>query len=73
MDSFNLAMDKRRAMLQDLRQAYVDLRREIQAEQNRRLEDLQSGQARLTEELRNREQQIRARFNELSRYWDRFM
>ena len=73
MDSFNLAMDKRRAMLQDLRQAYEDLRREIQAEQNRRLEDLQSGQARLTEELRNREQQIRARFNELSRYWDRFM
>jgi len=73
MDGYNRAIERRRALLRELQLNYEEFRDEIRAEQNRRIEEFQTGQARLSEELRAREQQLRGLFNELSRYWDRFM
>ena len=73
MDGYNRAVARRRELLRELQQGYEELRQELRTAQNRRLEELQNGQARLTEEFHAREQLLRARFNELSRYWDRFM
>ena len=73
MDGYNRAVARRRELLRELQQGYEELRQELRTAQNRRLEEFQNGQARLTEEFHAREQLLRARFNELSRYWVRFM
>ncbi len=84
MAGYNRAVEKRRELLRDLQQGYMELKAGIREEQNRRLEEFQNGQARLLEEIqseqnrltaefRAKEQQLRSMFNDLSRYWDRFM
>ena len=46
---------------------------DIFAEGQKRMEDLQDSQNRLSAELEAKQQLLRARLDELARYWDRFM
>ncbi len=84
MDGYNQSRDRQKARMRELTDSYRKLRGDIMAEGQRRLDQMQSApdrlsagweaeQARLTEELRAREQQLRSRFDELARYLDRFM
>ena len=82
MDGYNQSRDRQKARMQELTDSYRKLRDEVMAEGQRRLEQMQlasdrsgreSEQARPTEELRAREQQLRSWFDELTRYLDRFM
>ena len=84
MDGYNRSRDRQKARMRELTDSYRKLRGEIMAEGQRRVEQLQSApdrlsaeweveQARLTEELRVREQLLRGKFDELTRYLDRFM
>ena len=82
MDGYNQSRDRQKARMRELTDSYRKLRDEVMAEGQRRLEQMQlasdrsdreSGQARPTEELRAREQQLRSWFDELTRYLDRFM
>ncbi len=82
MDGYNQSRDRQKARMRELTDSYRKLRDEVTAEGQRRLEQMQlasdrsgreSGQARPTEELRAREQQLRSWFDELTRYLDRFM
>jgi len=73
MEAFNNAADRRRAMIRDLQQSYLDVMEDLKNEQTRRLEELQQGQARIAGEIHSREQQLRGKLDELSKIWDRFM
>ncbi len=84
MDGYNQSRERQKARMRELTDSYRKLRGEIVSESQRRLEQMQSApdrlsagweaeQARLTEELRAREQLLRSKFDELTRFLDRFM
>ena len=84
MDDYSRSRARQKARVRELTDSYRKLRDEIKIEGQRRIEQLQNApdrlsaeweaeQARFTEEFRAREQQLRAKFDELSHYWDRFM
>ena len=73
MEDYNRSRDMQKAAMRELTESYRHLRDELMAEGQRRMDDLQEGQNRLSAELEARQQQLRAKVDELARYIDRFM
>jgi uncharacterized coiled-coil DUF342 family protein len=73
MESYNRMRDAQRARVRELTASYQKLRGELLEEGQRRVEELQDGQNRLSAEIEARQQQLRGKLDELARYWDRFM
>ena len=73
MDDYNRSRDFQKARMRELTDSYRKLRDDIFAEGQKRMEDLQDSQNRLSAELEAKQQLLRARLDELARYWDRFM
>ena len=73
MEGYNRSRDMQKAAMRELTESYRHLRDELLAEGQRRMDDLQEGQSRLSAELEARQQQLRAKLDELARYIDRFM
>ena len=57
----------------ELTDSYRKLRDDLIAEGQRRIEDFQDGQNRLNAEIEAKQQLLRSKFDELTRYLDRFM
>ena len=73
MDAYNRTMDRRRARVRELTESYRRLRAELQEERERRLDQIQAVPLKLAQEWQEKERQMRARLEELSHSWDRFM
>ena len=74
MDGYNRSRDFQKARMRELTDSYRKLRDDLLAEGQQRLTDFQDGQNRLKRRI-EAEQQLTAelRFDELTRYLDRFM
>ena len=59
--------------MRELTDSYRRLRDDLIAEGQKRIEDFQDGQNRLNAEIEAKQQLLRAKFDELTRYLDRFM
>ena len=73
MDSYNRSLDFQKARMRELTDSYRKLRDDLLAEGQRQLENLQDGQNRLNAEIEAKQQLLRGKFDELTRYLDRFM
>ena len=73
MDDYNRSRDFQKARMRELTDSYRKLRDDLLAEGQRRLEDIQDGQNRLSAEIEAKQQLLRSKFDELTRYLDRFM
>jgi len=73
MDGYNRSRDFQKARMRDLTDSYRKLRDDLLAEGQRQLENLQDGQNRLNAEIEAKQQLLRGKFDELTRYLDRFM
>ena len=59
--------------MRELTDSYRRLRNDLIAEGQKRIGDFQDGQNRLNAEIEAKQQLLRAEFDELTRYLDRFM
>jgi hypothetical protein len=59
--------------MRELTDSYRKLRDDLLAEGQRQLENLQDGQNRLNAEIEAKQQLLRGKLDELTRYLDRFM
>ena len=73
MDAYNRTMDRRRERVRELTESCRRLRAELQEERDRRLDQIQAAPQKLAQEWQEKERQMRARLEELSHTWDRFM
>ena len=73
MDAYNLSRDRQRARVRELTENVLRLRDELRAEGERAVSEFLNSQARLQAELQENERLLRAKLEELSRHWDRFM
>ncbi len=73
MDAYNRTVDRRRERVRELTESYRRLRAELQEERDRRLDQIQAAPQKLAREWQEKERQMRARLEELSHTWDRFM
>ncbi|MBR7074213.1 MAG: glycosyltransferase [Oscillospiraceae bacterium] len=73
MDSYNRSRDFQKARMRELTDSYRKLRDDLLAEGQRQLENLQDGQNRLNAEIEAKQQLLRGKLDELTRYLDRFM
>ena len=73
MDGYNRSRDYQKARMRELTDSYRKLRDDLIAEGQRRIEDFQDGQNRLNAEIEAKQQLLRSKFDELTRYLDRFM
>ena len=73
MDSYNRSLDFQKARMRELTDSYRKLRDDLLAEGQRQLENLQDGQNRLNAEIEAKQQLLRGKLDELTRYLDRFM
>ena len=73
MDGYNRSRDFQKARMRELTDSYRKLRDDLLAEGQRQLENLQDGQNRLSAEIEAKQQLLRGKIDELTRYLDRFM
>ena len=73
MDGYNRSRDFQKARMRELTDSYRKLRDDLLAEGQRHLENLQDGQNRLSAEIEAKQQLLRGKIDELTRYLDRFM
>ena len=73
MDAYNLSRDRQRARVRELTENVLRLRDELRAEGERAVSEFLNSQARLQAELQENERLLRAKLEELSRHWERFM
>ena len=73
MDAYNRAMDRRSKRVRELTESYRRLVLELQEERDRRLDQIQAAPQKLAQEWQEKERLLRAKLEELSRTWDRFM
>ena len=73
MDGYNRSRDFQKARMRELTDSYRRLRNDLIAEGQKRIGDFQDGQNRLNAEIEAKQQLLRAKFDELTRYLDRFM
>ena len=73
MDAYNRTMDFRRERVREVTESYRRLVAELQEERDRRLQEFQSAPQRLAAEWQEKERLLRAKLEEISRTWDRFM
>lgn len=73
MDDYNRSRDFQKARMRELTDSYRKLRNDLIAEGQKRIGDFQDGQNRLNAEIEAKQQLLRAKFDELTRYLDRFM
>ena len=73
MDGYNRSRDFQKARMRELTDSYHKLRDDLLAEGQKRVQDFQDGQNRLNAEIEAKQQLLRAKFDELTRYLDRFM
>ena len=73
MDDYNRSRDFQKARMRELTNSYRKLRDDLKAEGQRRIDDFQDGQNRLNAEIEAKQQLLRSKFDELTRYLDRFM
>ena len=73
LDGYNRSRDFQKARMRELTDSYRKLRDDLLAEGQRQLENLQDGQNRLNAEIEAKQQLLRGKLDELTRYLDRFM
>ena len=73
LEGYNRSRDFQKARMRELSDSYRKLWDGFLAEGQKRFEDYQDEQSRLNAEIEATQQQLRGKFDELTRYLDRFM